>query len=167
MSRKKFNTISIEIIEGTHYDSDKKVDRVKMLIDDVEFLTWVSNYEIPMMKLEGRREIREMRVYPPANRRTISILRGISDHYSNIGTVVDCECECWGCWPVTAKIIRLKSIVKWKKFENDHRSEKSLFGHWTYDGVGPFVFERAQYDRELSKIPTHKSGTLRGRLRGY
>ncbi|MED4729387.1 hypothetical protein P9597_14765 [Aneurinibacillus migulanus] len=44
---------------------------------------------------------------------------------------------------------RLVEILR--EFEQPHRSIDSAGGYWSYDKLKPFVFDRKQYEAELSK----------------
>lgn len=56
--------------------------------------------------------------------------------------LIGCECGEWGCWPLTADIVINRSEVTWSHFRQGHRD-------WDLSGLGPFVFERAQYEAAL------------------
>jgi hypothetical protein len=50
-----------------------------------------------------------------------------------------------GCWPFLAKITVKDDVVIWSDFEQPHRPE------WSYEGFGPFIFDREQYLQALNK----------------
>jgi hypothetical protein len=75
-------------------------------------------------------------------------------HYSD-GTKIslaECTCDCAGCWPLRVRVVANDDVVTWSDFEQPHRSERSKASHWRYDGFGPFVFDRKQYDVALAKL---------------
>jgi len=58
--------------------------------------------------------------------------------------LLGCECGEWGCWPLTAKVEVTDALVTWSGFRNGHRD-------WDLSGLGPYVFDRDQYERALGK----------------
>jgi hypothetical protein len=64
--------------------------------------------------------------------------------------VLSCTCGIPGCWPLSARVeVREREIV-WSDFRQPHRGPDAPQGHWRYDGLGPFVFNRQIYERALS-----------------
>ena len=59
--------------------------------------------------------------------------------------LLGCECGEPGCWPLMAQVEVGPSEVTWTDFEQPHRR-----GRWRYDGLGPFTFDRKQYEDELA-----------------
>ncbi|MGB3756862.1 MAG: hypothetical protein WBA07_10860 [Rivularia sp. (in: cyanobacteria)] len=57
--------------------------------------------------------------------------------------VLDCTCGNPGCWFMQVRITLNKSTVIWSEFSQFHRD-------WKLD-LGPFTFDRKQYEAELSK----------------
>jgi hypothetical protein len=150
---KKSNTFEVCLVEmPLPYKDGVNGMRVKILIDGEDILPLVARVELPFLLAEQRPKIEEMRNWPSANRYTLRALRGT--YYSGDGTctIVDCSCDCEGCWPLSAKIIRKRSVVKWKNFVNYHRARDGKFPAWLYKQLGPFQFERRSYDRELKKL---------------
>lgn len=58
-------------------------------------------------------------------------------------TVLDCTCGVTECWFMQVRIILNKSTVIWSEFGQFHRD-------WQLD-LGPFTFDRKQYEAELCK----------------
>ncbi len=56
----------------------------------------------------------------------------------------DCSCGNLGCWPLVASVYSFDSHVVWADFEQLHRD-------WIL-ALGPYVFERAAYERVLSPM---------------
>ncbi|MEM7159722.1 MAG: hypothetical protein AAF799_43175 [Myxococcota bacterium] len=56
-------------------------------------------------------------------------------------TVLGCTCGIVECWFLMVRITVLDEVVVWSDFEQFHR-------HWIY-GLGPYVFDKAEYLREL------------------
>ena len=58
--------------------------------------------------------------------------------------VLFCECGDPGCWPLIVRIKVEDNQVIWSDFEQPHRPD------WDYTELGPFTFNRAQYEEQLS-----------------
>ena len=61
-----------------------------------------------------------------------------------------CECRCEGCWDFDARIVVTPGHIEWTDFEQVHRRPDSPAGHWDYSGLGPFQFDRRQYEAALA-----------------
>ena len=48
-----------------------------------------------------------------------------------------------GCWPLTTDVSVEEASVTWSHFRNGHRD-------WDLTGLGPFTFDRSQYETALS-----------------
>lgn len=72
--------------------------------------------------------------------------------YGSKVAVFDCECGCPGCWPLVCQIEVTADTVVWRDFEQVHRRPGHPSGAWSYDGLGPFVFSRAQYEQALARL---------------
>lgn len=67
-------------------------------------------------------------------------------------------CEACGeiiCWPLLVQIDVGEDTVIWHDFEQPHRKAGSvlgsLLGHWQYERLGPFEFDKEQYLSALVK----------------
>ena len=76
-------------------------------------------------------------------------------YFSEEGKVYLYGCVCGepGCWPLQAYIGIGRNTVTWRGFEQPHRMEYSRASHWRYDELGPFVFDRDQYEEALKSLP--------------
>ena len=63
--------------------------------------------------------------------------------------VMDCVCGCPGCWPFLVRITIEDDRIIWSDFEQPHRGPESAGGHWKYEELGHFIFDRKQYESEL------------------
>ncbi|WP_211116441.1 hypothetical protein [Glycomyces buryatensis] len=65
--------------------------------------------------------------------------------YCNEGDTVllGCPCGLWGCWPLSARVDVTNTSVTWSGFFNGMRKS------WDLAGLGPFVFDRRQYEASL------------------
>ncbi|MFC7725421.1 hypothetical protein ACFQW6_09900 [Nocardioides sp. GCM10028917] len=59
--------------------------------------------------------------------------------------LMGCGCGTWGCWPLTARVKVDASHVRWHDFRNGHRD-------WNLGALGPFVFDRQQYEAALVPV---------------
>jgi hypothetical protein len=66
--------------------------------------------------------------------------------------VLVCECGEPGCGPLVCRIEVGDDRVVWSDFEQPHRSAPKSKRVWNYEGFGPFVFERAQYEAALEAL---------------
>ncbi|HJV16177.1 MAG TPA: hypothetical protein VJ546_02125 [Bacillales bacterium] len=71
------------------------------------------------------------------------------DYHDDKSAILICECGCAGCWDFIVKISITDQTVTWSEFEQPHRGPESASGHWNYEGLLPFVFDRKQYESEL------------------
>ena len=60
--------------------------------------------------------------------------------------VLGCACGEVGCWPLECRIVAGSETVTWDRFRQPHRSARS------YAELGPFVFERADYELAVAKV---------------
>lgn len=104
--------------------------------------------------------------------------------YKGRTQILGCECGEPGCWPLVCRIVANARTVEWSDFQQCHRVGRPLprrlralaretdrsglrpavraelalreavSGVWTYDSIGPFVFDRAQYEEALLAV-TH------------
>lgn len=59
-------------------------------------------------------------------------------------TLLGCTCSVAGCWPLTAIVALDETTVRWSGFRMGHRD-------WDLSALGPFVFDRDQYERALGR----------------
>lgn len=59
--------------------------------------------------------------------------------------LMGCTCGEWGCWPLTAEVHVSDDVVRWTNFRTGHRD-------WDLGDLGPFEFERSQYQAALSSL---------------
>lgn len=54
--------------------------------------------------------------------------------------LLSCECGERGCWPLDVRVTVTGDHVAWSEFRQPHQPT------WSYRGLGPLLFRRAQYD---------------------
>lgn len=90
-------------------------------------------------------------VYSPSTH-----LLGVSnqdlDYHDDKSVLLICECGVAGCWDFVVKISTTDEVVSWSEFEQSHRGPESVSGHWKYDELSPFVFNRKQYESALHNM---------------
>ncbi len=59
--------------------------------------------------------------------------------------VLGCSCGIVDCWPLLARIEVREEWVVWRDFRHGFRD-------WSYDRLGPFRFERGEYEAEVDRI---------------
>ena len=59
--------------------------------------------------------------------------------------LLGCRCGDAECHPLYTEIEFWRDTVVWHEFDGSHPD-------WRYDRLGPFVFDRAQYEEQLAKL---------------
>jgi hypothetical protein len=72
--------------------------------------------------------------------------------YGDKVQVLGCECGEPGCWPLICRIEVGQTRVRWTDFEQPHRSGDGSRPSWSYDALGPFEFDRRQYELAVAKL---------------
>lgn len=72
--------------------------------------------------------------------------KGPAPAFDGWSPILDCECGTPDCWPFLTRINAGKNTITWSDFKQPFRPR------WSYTGLGPFVFDRAQYQVELQKL---------------
>lgn len=76
----------------------------------------------------------------------------------NAVLLMQCECGEVGCWPLLAKLEVTDTTVTWSDFQQPHRGPQSPAGWWRYDNLGPFSFDRVQYEAALARMQAELAG---------
>ena len=76
--------------------------------------------------------------------------------------LLGCTCGEADCWPILGRITKTPNTVQWHSFYNPFRLEKYLskdkrndgriFIPWDYAALGPFEFDRKQYDEAIAAV---------------
>lgn len=72
--------------------------------------------------------------------------------YGTKTQVLQCDCGEPGCWPLVCRIDVSKERVTWTDFEQPFRISRDDGVAWTYEALGPFSFDRDEYERALAKL---------------
>ena len=147
------NTIEFQIVATPHYYGDG----VQILIDGEELIELARAVELEITEClfggvpAGRYSELPAKYYLPPSRHFWGEDAGEGwDGKSELLTCGDCGEV--GCWPLVARIVAERDRIIWSEFEQPHRSEWE-FGEtaWRYTGLGPFIFERAEYEAALQR----------------
>ncbi|ULH14621.1 hypothetical protein MF271_11425 [Deinococcus sp. KNUC1210] len=61
--------------------------------------------------------------------------------------ILNCPCGDSFCWPLEAQMETTDRHVIWSRFVQPHRRDT-----WTYEGFGPFIFERVEFTEAIDDI---------------
>jgi hypothetical protein len=124
---------------------EERADGLALISDGREFLELVREYELAFAGWGGQYDpIPAAAALPPSRH-----LFGAADHYYSDEDghpyLLEHGCGDPGCWPFVARISLDGDTVVWSEFRQPHRLD------WSYEGFGPFVFDRAQYEAALEE----------------
>ena len=126
-------------------------------VDDRDFLEYVREVEAPFAAAEGHPDLAGKYQALPAE----IALPDLAEEQAEKVSLYDCECGCFGCWPLRVRISTSEKSIIWSDFEQPHRGPNSRASWWLYDKLGPFAFDREQYVEALAEAASE----LRGRRR--
>lgn len=133
------------------------VTKIEIWIDGEYLVDMVRRVELPFAEAEGHSGIAggytalPACVYAPPSRH----FWGEAESSRRDGKVELLTCQACGeigCWPLLARIEAGPSQVVWSGFEQPHRRGRGTIPAWRYDGFGPFVFSRKQYEEALQAM---------------
>ncbi len=142
------DTIEFVIVDNT----------IRMVINGRDLFDMVREVELPYATKEGSPSIAGNYGGLPAKILSLSPKHFLGEPnrlyggYKNQTQVGVCGCGEAGCWPLDVAITINDAEVIWSDFSQPHRSENSKTSHWRYDDLGPFHFDRKQYEAALSSI---------------
>lgn len=109
-----------------------------ILINGRSLIDLVRSVELPFAQLEGKPDIAGQYGW----------LSDVDCEIQHIKTdeclVLGCNCGIPECWPLTTLVSLGESIVCWSQFRNWHTDRRT--NAWDYSALGPFIFERQQYE---------------------
>jgi hypothetical protein len=126
-------------------------------VDDRDLLELIREVERPFAAADGHPELAGQYEALPA---ATALPHLAGDDAAKV-SLYDCECRCFGCWPLWVRISKSANVITWSDFEQPHRRPNSRSSWWRYDKLGPFEFDREQYTAALAKV----EGELRERNR--
>ena len=133
-------------------DPKYRLQEVRLLIDGVDLIELVAAVERPFAAAEGHPQLAGSYVGPDPRDAYLPMSHLLgnpapgSDWSEDASSIPLLRCECgeWGCWPLLAMVEIGDRIVTWRDFRNPHRPD------WDHKLLGPFRFDRRQYEGALS-----------------
>jgi hypothetical protein len=137
---------------GEQFADDLKQIRIE--VNGTEFPELVRDVELPAARLEGDAELagNYVGLVPGYVRMDLAgqFLGGggarLYEDDEDKVQLLGCGCGEVGCSPLLARITVSDDTVTWDEFEQPQRPD------WDYQALGPFTFERAQYERALFEL---------------
>jgi hypothetical protein len=126
-------------------------------VDDRDFLDYVREVEGPFAAAEGHPNLAGKYESLPAE----MALSNLAGEQADKVSLYDCECGCFGCWPLLVRILKSENKIFWSDFAQPHRGPKSRASWWRYDKLGPFEFDREQYVAALAQAESELRSWLR------
>jgi hypothetical protein len=148
----------IEFISRPFRDDDRE-SGIQIKINGRDLLELVRAVESPFAYQEGHASIAGAYAGLPPNDDICPpskhFLGEPSDALYRYGVktqVLGCECGESGCWPLLCLIQAGLTRVTWSQFEQPHRTVERSKNPWRYDELGPFEFDRSQYELALEAL---------------
>jgi hypothetical protein len=138
-------------------DTGDKANGVRVLINGRDLSDIVREIELPFALKEDSAEIAGAYSGLPPE---IAFLPsrhffGEADalHGDDEGQTFALVCDCGepGCWPLSLRVDIGERKVIWSDFRQPHRGPTSKAGHWRYDALPRFTFERKAYEDALHR----------------
>lgn len=153
------HTIHFEVLADGGRDRPRQ-GTIHLLINGVDLIDLVRTHELPFARSEGSPSIAGAYAGLPVS----SVLcPNSSNHfwgeassrlykYGDKIQLLECECGEPGCWPLICRITVRDEVVSWSDFEQPHRSRSRSQSVWSYEGFGPFLFRKQQYEIALDVL---------------
>jgi hypothetical protein len=125
-----------------------------IFLDDQNLLELVREAERPFAAAEGHPKFAGCYAALPAD----LLLAELDGQRVEKVSLYDCQCGCYGCWPLRVRISKSEDLVIWSEFEQPHRRPFIRTSWWRYDKLGPFKFVREQYVAALAKAESELRG---------
>lgn len=127
--------------------------QVHLIVNGFEFLELVRQVELPFALADEQPDLAGAYecLWPELMLAPSMHLLGTPDaEFSHEGKpfLLGCTCGIAGCWPLFARVEVGPDTVRWSEFEHGFRN------NWRYDSLGPFVFQRSQYETALGGAPS-------------
>lgn len=146
MEKKKLDEIEFVHCKYSYFDDYNWVHAVHIYINGKKLSSLAKIIEAPFAAAEGYPQLAG--IYAPLRASDLlSILEGEWYCYDEDSAVVYSSLVGEiGDWPLSVKIEENEKYVVWKGFKQYFRE------NWSYEGLGPFVFDRRQYECQLKKL---------------
>jgi hypothetical protein len=139
------NVLSIQISAANEYGLRKAV----LHIDGRELLDLVREVEEPIAVEAGEANLAGAYDYPsptkvlyPSRQLLGEPINGLSSYNGRV-SILECDCGCEGCWPLTMDVVVTNDRVIWQDFQQVHRQ------NWKYPQHFAFIFDRSQLENAL------------------
>jgi hypothetical protein len=134
------NRLDLRVQPGQEVDAEV----VRVFIDGSDLVDLVRPIELPFAAAEGHPEIAGG--YDGLLPRDWLELPEQDGGDGRAALLACAGCGEPGCWPLRARVEVRSGSVTWSDFQQPHRPA------WSYASLGPFVFDRAQYDDEVARV---------------
>lgn len=135
------------------------VDAVNIFINERDLIDLTKEVELPFASRDGNPDRAGSYVGLPIeaifmpSRRLLGEPEEGWDDWEGMISVFGCGCGVVGCWPLHVRITVQNDVVVWDDFKQPHRRR------WRHDRLGPFVFERKEYEAALRRAPDRREKT--------
>lgn len=144
------NKLTVSILD--YQTEDVEVYKaVELKVDGVSLIEIFKQAERPMAEAEGHPKLAGAYSWLFASTSTRQELSSATGENEK-ATLLECKCGEPGCWPLLVQIEFNELAVTWRNFEQRHRGEEAVAGHWSYSHLGSFTFRREEYEHEIAKI---------------
>jgi hypothetical protein len=144
---------------GRPYKNGDRNSGIRLVINNVDLVDLARVVEMPFATAEGSPSIAgayaglvmDSHTLPPSDhflgRPSWSIYS-----YGAKTQVLGCDCGEPGCWPLVCSIAATAIHVTMAEFEQPHRTGMRGRAAWSYQALGPFTFDRQQYEKALEEL---------------
>ena len=152
------DTIRFEVGEREN-SAEGLVDAVDIFINERDLIDLTKEVELPFASRDGNPDLAGSYVGLPIeaifmpSRRLLGEPEEGWDDWEGMISVFGCGCGVVGCWPLHVRITVQNDVVVWDDFKQPHRRR------WRHDRLGPFVFERKEYEAALRRAPDRREKT--------
>ncbi len=138
--------------------SNQQVMTVTILVNGLDIIELLKEYEMPFAKKEGSEDIAGgyEGISPEALYKNLTNPEAFDLDKNEKVSLLECACGCDGCWPMKAKVIHLQDKIIWAEFEQPHRAIDSA-NFWDYSNFGQFGFDKNNYIEQLDKLRQAKN----------
>ena len=148
----------IRFLKRPYMDGDRS-GGLRILVNGRDLADLAREVELPFARGENAESIAgaysglppDRNICPPS-KHFLGQPSAVIYRYGNKVQVLGCECGEPGCWPLICRIEIRQKTVCWTDFEQPHRSGRSPRPAWSYDTLGPFEFDRAQYEMAVAQL---------------
>ena len=141
----------MDIVEFRIEQDDNYGQVVEILINSVSLARLAADFELPRYNLDSAY------VGLPCEDLAAPRSHFLDDPdplyiYDERVQLLGCCCGSSFCWPLACHIQAGPDMVTWSDFLQPFRGKESSEGYWSYDGFGPFTFDRCQYEQALQAL---------------